>query len=202
MTEGRWEHFVHGADIGVRGVAPTLSGAFEQGALALIGVITDPAEVAPTASVEVQCHRPAVEVKGATYTQLTFRQEPDGQWLAQFDKVGDLLENQAVSPLRTRADPNTARCISGACPRGRAALARPIPRQSSPTEGLSLSLVVFRKSRSWLAVPTRPRRRSSRPGIDCGHPIYFCIPVGQPMADTVSDIRNRGCLQRRWRLFR
>lgn len=28
-------------------------------------------------------HRPAVEVKGATYTALSVRQGPDGRWLAQ-----------------------------------------------------------------------------------------------------------------------
>ena len=135
MSEPRSEHFVHGADIGVRGFGPTLASAFEQGALALTAVITDLAGVAPLQSVEVACeapdpellfvdwlnalvfematrhrlfsrfeveisgdhlsgriwgepvdvarHRPAVEVKGATYTQLAVRREPDGQWLAQ-----------------------------------------------------------------------------------------------------------------------
>jgi tRNA nucleotidyltransferase (CCA-adding enzyme) len=28
-------------------------------------------------------HQPAVEVKGATYTELHVRQNPDGAWLAQ-----------------------------------------------------------------------------------------------------------------------
>ena len=27
-----WEHFAHGADIGIRGIAPTKEGAFEQSA--------------------------------------------------------------------------------------------------------------------------------------------------------------------------
>lgn len=135
MRGACWEHFVHGADIGVRGIAPSLSGAFEQGALALTAVITDPAQVDATQVVEVACeapdpellfvdwlnalvfematramlfarfevtiegdrltgrlwgeavsvarHQPAVEVKGATYTELRVRQEADGQWLAQ-----------------------------------------------------------------------------------------------------------------------
>ncbi len=39
----RWEHFEHGADIGVRGIGPTPASAFEQAALALTAVITDPA---------------------------------------------------------------------------------------------------------------------------------------------------------------
>ncbi len=33
--------------------------------------------------VDVARHRPAVEVKGATYTELAVRRLPDGRWLAQ-----------------------------------------------------------------------------------------------------------------------
>jgi tRNA nucleotidyltransferase (CCA-adding enzyme) len=33
--------------------------------------------------VEPARHHPAVEVKGATYTELLVRQDPDGTWLAQ-----------------------------------------------------------------------------------------------------------------------
>jgi len=131
----RWEHFVHGADIGVRGIAPTLEGAFEQAAIALTAVITDPARVVPRAAVEVRVrapdaeyllvdwlnaivyematrhmlfarfsvhiagdalaatlhgepvdrvrHEPAVEVKGATYTELKVARLDSGEWLAQ-----------------------------------------------------------------------------------------------------------------------
>jgi tRNA nucleotidyltransferase (CCA-adding enzyme) len=35
----RWEHFEHGADIGVRGLGTSKAGAFEQAALALMAVI-------------------------------------------------------------------------------------------------------------------------------------------------------------------
>ena len=132
--QARWEHFEHGADIGVRGFGPTRAEAFEQAALALTAVITDPDLVHPTEGVEVVCeadddelllaawlnaliyemavrnllfgrfeveldghrlhgiafgepvsaarHRPAVEVKGATYTALRVAQ-CDGGWLAQ-----------------------------------------------------------------------------------------------------------------------
>ncbi len=132
--QARWEHFEHGADIGVRGFGPTRAEAFEQAALALTAVITDPDLVHPTEGVEVACeaaddelllaawlnaliyamavrnllfgrfeveldghrlhglalgepvaaarHRPAVEVKGATYTALRVAQCDSG-WLAQ-----------------------------------------------------------------------------------------------------------------------
>lgn len=35
----RWEHFPHGADIGVRGFGPTMAAAFEQAALAMTAVV-------------------------------------------------------------------------------------------------------------------------------------------------------------------
>ena len=33
--------------------------------------------------VDIERHQPVVEVKGATYTELSVRQQPDGLWLAQ-----------------------------------------------------------------------------------------------------------------------
>lgn len=132
---GRWEHFHHGADIGVRGRGETLASAFEQAAIALTGVVTDPDAVAQHALVQVHCaapdhelllvdwlnaviyematrrmlfsrfqvalddntltgnmwgekvdvprHQPAVEVKGATYTELKVERLADGSWSAQ-----------------------------------------------------------------------------------------------------------------------
>ena len=41
----RWEHFPHDADIGVRGIGQIRSQAFEQAALALTGVVTDPKSI-------------------------------------------------------------------------------------------------------------------------------------------------------------
>ena len=131
----RWVHFEHGADVGVRGIAPTKEGAFEQAALALTAVVVDPQRVRADEAVEVTCeapdeelllvdwlnalvyematrgmifgrfevslegtrlrarawgerldparHEPAVEVKGATYTALSLRQDASGAWVAQ-----------------------------------------------------------------------------------------------------------------------
>lgn len=53
--KARWEHFHHQADIGVRGRGATLAAAFEQAALGLTGVITDPARVAARLPVELVC---------------------------------------------------------------------------------------------------------------------------------------------------
>lgn len=129
-----WEHFQHGADIGVRGTATTKAQAFEQAAIAMTAIVTDPLTVATVQSVQIECdassddlllaewlnaliyemstrkmlfsrfsvrldgahlsamawgepidrsrHRPAVELKGATYTSLRVAQE-NGRWIAQ-----------------------------------------------------------------------------------------------------------------------
>lgn len=135
MNTHYWEHFEHQADIGVRGVAPSLAEAFEQTALAMTAVITDLSCVAPDIDVAIECaasdkeillvdwlnsliyemairkmlfsrfkvridsdkltaiasgeaihiqkHQPAVEIKGATYTELQVLQLPNGLWMAQ-----------------------------------------------------------------------------------------------------------------------
>ena len=61
-AEPRWEHFPHGADIGVRGIAPTLAGAFEQAALALSAIVLDPASLDPKEEVEIACAAPDKEL--------------------------------------------------------------------------------------------------------------------------------------------
>ena len=57
-----WEHFAHGADIGVRGIGPTMEAAFEQVALALTGVVTDPTAVRPNVAVHIACDAPSGDV--------------------------------------------------------------------------------------------------------------------------------------------
>ena len=131
---GGWEHFEHGADLGVRGLGESKAEAFEQAALALTAAVTDPADVWPREHIELSCeapddelllaewlnalvyematrgmlfsrfavrlagnrlsaeawgervdvarHRPAVEVKGATYTMLRVAPQGEG-WVAQ-----------------------------------------------------------------------------------------------------------------------
>ena len=57
-----WEHFAHDADIGIRGAGPTPAGAFEQAALALTGLVTDPADVQPQQCIELECRAPDLEL--------------------------------------------------------------------------------------------------------------------------------------------
>lgn len=132
---GDWQHFAHGADIGIRGRGATLDEAFAQAAVALTAVVTDPAAVRPLETVHLECrigepelllyewlnslvfqmatrrmlfsrfdvrvsgdhleaealgervdvarHTPAVEVKGATLTELAVRRDETGRWIAQ-----------------------------------------------------------------------------------------------------------------------
>lgn len=130
-----WEHFDHDADIGIRGIAPTIEQAFEQAAIAMTAVVTDPLKVMASIAVTLKCkapdyelllvdwindliyemairdllfgryqvaiangeliatawgetvdvikHQPAVEIKGATFTELRVYQNRDAQWVAQ-----------------------------------------------------------------------------------------------------------------------
>lgn len=134
MTIPAWEHFTHDADMGVRGIGRTREEAFEQAALALTAVVTDPVKVRAVEPVEFtleapddelllvdwlnaliyematrsllfarfqvriadgylqgrawgetvvgERHQCAVEVKGATYTDLRVARENDA-WIAQ-----------------------------------------------------------------------------------------------------------------------
>jgi SHS2 domain-containing protein len=54
-SQPHWEHFAHGADIGVRGVGKTKAEAFEQAAIALTAVLTDPRRVMASREVVVEC---------------------------------------------------------------------------------------------------------------------------------------------------
>lgn len=130
-----WEHYAHGADIGVRGIGRSMAEAFEEAAVALAAVITEPSRVDARSEVTIECqapdpevllvdwlnaliyemavrrmilarfevslegnqlrarawgedtdvarHEPAVEVKGATYTDLFVGQNSSGAWVAQ-----------------------------------------------------------------------------------------------------------------------
>jgi tRNA nucleotidyltransferase (CCA-adding enzyme) len=130
-----WSHFRHEADMGVEGTGPSVETAFEQAAVALTAIVTDPGAIRAELTVAVSCdapdlellfadwlnavvyematrrmlfsrfevairdhhlegrlhgepvearrHEPAVEVKGATYTELSVREGPAGCWRAR-----------------------------------------------------------------------------------------------------------------------
>ena len=55
MKGPAWEHFEHGADIGVRGSGPDLADAFAAAGRALTAIVTDPSLVHPLVTVKVHC---------------------------------------------------------------------------------------------------------------------------------------------------
>ena len=62
MSSPGWEHFYHMADIGVRGRGRTLPEAFEQTALALTAVITEPELIQPKKVIDISCSAPDHEL--------------------------------------------------------------------------------------------------------------------------------------------
>ena len=81
-----WEHFEHGADIGVRGIASTKAGAFEQAALALTAVVTDPVGVVPCLRVDIDCRAPDDELLLAHWLNAVICEMASRHMLfAQFD---------------------------------------------------------------------------------------------------------------------
>lgn len=61
-TTSGWEHFPHGADVGLCGYGPTLAAAFEQTALAMTAAIVDPDSIEPSRKVEIVCEAPDPEL--------------------------------------------------------------------------------------------------------------------------------------------
>jgi SHS2 domain-containing protein len=85
----RWEHFPHGADVGVRGFGATAAEAFEQGALALTAGVP-PAAGAPTVRVEVNCEAPDIELLfvewlNAVIYEMAVRSMLFGRFAVQID---------------------------------------------------------------------------------------------------------------------
>lgn len=58
----RWDHFPHDADVGMHGMGRTPAEAFEQAALALTAVVTDPQAVGELESVGFECQAPDLEL--------------------------------------------------------------------------------------------------------------------------------------------
>ena len=61
VVNKHWEHFAHEADMGVRGFGVTREEAYEQGALALTAVVTDPKTVTDNEVVDINCEAPDEE---------------------------------------------------------------------------------------------------------------------------------------------
>ena len=62
MSETRWEHFAHDADMGVRGFGESKAEAFEQAAVAMAAVITDLEKLQPNEVIDINCEAPDDEL--------------------------------------------------------------------------------------------------------------------------------------------
>jgi len=62
VTTERWEHFDHGADIGVRGRGPDKATAFAAAALAMTAAIAEPGQVRASEPVAIACEAPDDEL--------------------------------------------------------------------------------------------------------------------------------------------
>jgi len=58
----RWEHYEHGADIGVRGFGATKAEAFEQAGLALSAAVADLRTIGQFEAVSIDCEAPDDEL--------------------------------------------------------------------------------------------------------------------------------------------
>jgi len=94
----RWEHFPHGADIGVRGFGATREQAFEQAAVAMTAVITDPERIAGSGRVEIGCQAPDDDLLLADWLNALVYEMATRKWLfGRFEVCihGQLLTAQA-----------------------------------------------------------------------------------------------------------
>ena len=57
-----WEHYSHGADIGVRGFGISVEEAFEQAAIALTAVVAEVSGVRPSVQTDIRCQAPDLEL--------------------------------------------------------------------------------------------------------------------------------------------
>jgi SHS2 domain-containing protein len=102
----RWEHFPHEADMGVRGIGRTKAEAFEQAALALCALATDPAGVVPREQVEVRCEAPDDELLFAEWLnalifEMATRHLLLGRFEVRFDENG-LVGRAWGEPIDTK----------------------------------------------------------------------------------------------------
>jgi SHS2 domain-containing protein len=97
-TGGGWEHFAHGADVGVRGYGATREEAFEQAALALVAVAADVEGIEPRERVEIACTAPDDEILLVDWLNtLVFEMAARGRLFSRFEVHIDGSELRGVA---------------------------------------------------------------------------------------------------------
>jgi SHS2 domain-containing protein len=61
LNESAWDHFPHGADIGVHGLGRNAAEAFEQAALATTAIVVEPSLVRLETSVDIACEATSLD---------------------------------------------------------------------------------------------------------------------------------------------
>jgi tRNA nucleotidyltransferase (CCA-adding enzyme) len=100
-----WEHFPHGADIGIRGWGPTPAAAFEEAGLALTAIVVEPASVKREIAVDIALDAPTlddlfVEWLNALIFEMATRQAAFGAF-----RVRILNEHLQATAFGERIDP-------------------------------------------------------------------------------------------------
>jgi len=98
MANVQWEHFPHEADMGVRGFGRSKEEAFEQAAVAMTAVISDPESIEAKEMVEIACEAPddellLVDWLNAVVYEMATRQMLFGRFRVALD--GTALRGQA-----------------------------------------------------------------------------------------------------------
>jgi SHS2 domain-containing protein len=112
----RWEHFAHGADIGVRGFGPDRAAAFEQAALALTAIVVDPALVLPRRVVLVVCDAPDRRLLLAAWLNAVIYEMAVRRMV--FARYAVRIEDGALSGRAWGEDIDRLRHAPGAEPKG------------------------------------------------------------------------------------
>jgi tRNA nucleotidyltransferase (CCA-adding enzyme) len=81
MVSTHWEHFPHEADMGVRGIGNSKEEAFEQAAIAMSAVITDPAKISAVETVEIACAAPDDELLLVDWLNALIYEMATRKWL-------------------------------------------------------------------------------------------------------------------------
>ena len=128
----RWEHFPHGADIGVRGFGHDRASAFEQAALALTAIVVDPALVLPRRVVVVACEAPDERLLLAAWLNAVIYEMAVRRMV--FARYAVRIDDGALSGRAWGQDIDRLRHAPGAEPKG----ATPTASAVSPVTGGAL----------------------------------------------------------------
>lgn len=92
-----WEHFPHGADVGIRGFGPDAASAFANAATAMMAAIVAPGLVNPSQKVDIRCQAPDIETLLYDWlNSLVYEMATRGMLFASFDVT---IENGMLSAV-------------------------------------------------------------------------------------------------------